>query len=117
MFLSLTCHCHDPGILQEAGILFVAASGNDDKNTDNIPHYPSNYEFGTSMGIHASDEQDDPAWFTNYGYKTVAVGAPGVYILSTVPGNEYANFSGTSMATPLVSGDCRMNRLCLILLA
>ena len=94
--------------------MFVAAAGNDDKNTDNIPHYPSNYEFDTSMSIFASDEQDDPAWFTNYGYKTVAVGAPGVYIISTVPGGLYANYSGTSMATPLVSGDCRINGMCLV---
>ncbi|RLJ03783.1 MAG: hypothetical protein DRP08_03015, partial [Candidatus Aenigmatarchaeota archaeon] len=88
----------------DAGILFVAAAGNDAENTDINPHYPSCYDVPNVMSIAATDHNDALAWFSNYGNKTVDLGAPGVNILSTVPGNGYSSYSGTSMATPHVAG-------------
>ena len=87
-----------------AGILFVAAAGNEATNTDEYPHYPSSYDVPNVMSIAATDQNDNLANFSNYGTLTVDIGAPGVDILSSVPGNGYASYSGTSMAAPHVSG-------------
>jgi thermitase len=89
---------------QEAGILFVAASGNDSANTDQLPQYPAGYDLPNVISVAALNRQDDLASFSNYGLKSVHIAAPGANILSTWPGNEYRENSGTSMATPMVSG-------------
>ena len=88
----------------DAGILFVAAAGNDGTNNDLGPHYPSNYELPNVISVAASNHYDNLAYFSNYGAGTVDLAAPGRSIYSTVPGNGYASYSGTSMATPHVAG-------------
>src|SRR5659263_7479 len=88
----------------DAGILFVAAAGNGAGNTDQYPFYPAGYDVPNVMSIAATDQNDNLADFSNYGTSTVDIGAPGVDILSSVPGNSYSSFSGTSMAAPHVSG-------------
>ena len=87
-----------------AGILFVAAAGNSGANTDTSPHYPSAYASPNIISVAATDHNDNLASFSNYGATTVDLAAPGVNILSTFPGNQYGSISGTSMATPHVSG-------------
>lgn len=85
-------------------ILFMAAAGNNRTNNDRKPSYPASYGTANEIAVAATDQNEQLASFSNYGPATVDLGAPGVSILSTVPGNAYASYSGTSMATPHVSG-------------
>lgn len=98
---------------EEKGVLLVHAAGNDGKNNDLVPSFPSKTEIETGeelsnwLEIGASSFEKGPslpASFSNYGKKTVDFFAPGVDILSTTPNNSYDSYSGTSMATPTVSG-------------
>ncbi len=88
----------------DAGILFVAAAGNDSSNTDSFAHYPSNYDVETLLSVAATTRSDTLADFSNYGAVTVDLGAPGDSVLSTVPGGGLDTYRGTSMATPHVAG-------------
>lgn len=87
-------------------ILFIAAAGNSfaGQNNDNIDFYPANYEVPNVIAVAAVDHNDNLASFSHYGLKTVDIAAPGVDVLSTLPDNTYDKFSGTSMATPHVTG-------------
>ncbi|MEA3273699.1 MAG: S8 family serine peptidase [Pseudomonadota bacterium] len=84
--------------------LFVAAAGNDGTNNDTIPQYPASYQLDNIVSVAATDHDDILASFSNFGTNSVDLGAPGVSILSTVPGGYSAAFSGTSMASPHVVG-------------
>lgn len=94
----------------KAGLLFVAAAGNSGVNTDSSANYPSNYSTVSSAGyeavvsVAALTSSGTLASFSNYGAQTVDIAAPGQGILSTLPGNSYGTYSGTSMATPHVTG-------------
>jgi subtilisin family serine protease len=88
----------------EAGILFVAAAGNDNNNNDVYPAYPASFTHPNIIAVAATDHNDQLAVFSNYGVESVDVAAGGVYILSTIRSNGYDLLSGTSMATPYVSG-------------
>jgi len=89
---------------KNAGILFVAAAGNDADDADANPHYPAAYQVDNVISVAASTNQDGLAVFSTFGKRTVHLAAPGNEVYSSIPGGKYASFSGTSMATPHVSG-------------
>jgi subtilisin family serine protease len=87
-----------------AGILIVAAAGNDKNDNDAKPTYPANYDVANVISVAAIDQKGLMASFSNYGARTVDVAAPGVFIWSTFPFGFYFFLDGTSMAAPHVSG-------------
>lgn len=91
--------------IRASRLLFIAAAGNEGNNNDNNPSYPASYQLDNIISVAATDHNDNMAGFSNFGVNSVDLGAPGVNILSTVPGSNYdGSFSGTSMASPHVVG-------------
>jgi len=89
---------------RDAGLLFVAAAGNDGADNDSTPVYPASYDLDNIVAVAVTDYNDNLASWSNYGYTSVDVAAPGVYIYSTKADNSYQYQSGSSMAAPFVSG-------------
>ena len=95
-----------------AGILFIAAAGNSSYNCDTSTScYPAEYPNDNVISVASITSSGALSSFSNYGATTIDVGAPGSGIWSTVPARSggvivsgYASYSGTSMATPHVSG-------------
>ena len=90
--------------LNDSGVLFVAAAGNDTRNNDVFPFYPAGYEFPNIISVAASSPVDKISSFSNVGPRTVHLAAPGQSILSTTSNSNYLTFAGTSMAAPYVAG-------------
>ena len=97
----------------EKDVLLVHAAGNDNKNIDVKDNWPNDSEDKINeisdnvitIGAMSSNFNENlPASFSNYGKLNVDVFGPGVQIYSTVPKDEYAKYSGTSMASPEVAG-------------
>ncbi|MEA2518149.1 MAG: large repetitive protein, partial [Chloroflexota bacterium] len=86
------------------GHLAIAAAGNEGLNSDESPSYPGAFRLPGVVTVAATTDTDDLADFSNFGLRSVQVGAPGTNILSTYPGSTYARLDGTSMATPHVTG-------------
>jgi len=99
-------------LAEKSGILFVASAGNNWKrNNDERPVYPANYNLPNVISVGATDSNDELAYFSNYGLRTVHLAAPGLDIISTAPEgncefcspNGYASSRGTSFSAPMVS--------------
>ncbi|MFM8569656.1 MAG: S8 family peptidase, partial [Candidatus Kapaibacterium sp.] len=87
------------------GSLVIVAAGNDGVSD---LFYPAAYK--NVLAVSAVGRNDAKANFSNYG-SHVGIAAPGVFILSTVPGNGYDHSDGTSMATPCVAGAAGLVKL------
>lgn len=89
---------------RKAGILFVAAAGNERSNSDKHKYYPADYGLSNIISVTAIDPSTEVLSSSNYGVETVDIAAPGQNIISTLPNNSYGYMTGTSQATAFVTG-------------
>ncbi|HVS52537.1 MAG TPA: PQQ-binding-like beta-propeller repeat protein [Opitutaceae bacterium] len=92
--------------VHDAGIIFVAAAGNDSHSNDAVGDYPSGYPLDNIVAVAATTRTDDFASYSSYGPGLVELAAPGSSILSTYNTSDtaYQTLDGTSMAAPHVVG-------------
>ena len=86
------------------GILFVAAAGNEARNSDQFPYFPADYGLANIISVTAIDRNKHILSSSNFGVRTVDIAAPGENIISTLPGGRYGYMTGTSQATAFVTG-------------
>jgi hypothetical protein len=100
-----------PSVVSEAldyararGVLVVTAAGNDSRNIDSNPDWPSNCPQDNVISVTSTNDRDQLASFSNIGVSNVDLAAPGVDILTTRSGSGYESPTGTSISVPFVAG-------------
>jgi subtilisin family serine protease len=95
--------------MRNAGMALAAAAGNENSST--VPSFPG-ADTNTALRVMATTGNDSRAWFSNFSPAATPgrynIAAPGWNIWSTVPGEGFAQMSGTSMATPMVAGSAAL---------
>lgn len=89
---------------QKQGIVFVAAAGNEGRNTDRVGYFPAGYRLSNIISVAATDSRQRLLASSNYGSESVDIAAPGKNVYSSLPGGKYGFMSGTSQATACVTG-------------
>lgn len=89
---------------RKAGILVVAAAGNERSNSDKFKYYPASYDLDNIISVTAVNPKTQVLPSSNYGTQTVDIAAPGENIYSTMPEGGYGLMTGTSQATAFVTG-------------
>lgn len=115
--LSLCTTTEDKALYQaisNSGMLFVVAAGNGSEktgqglNADEVPFYPASYDLDNIITVANLTLDGELHYSSNFGAVSVDLAAPGSYILSATPGNNYGYMTGTSMAAPMVAGAAAM---------
>lgn len=83
--------------------MFVFAAGNSGFDNDKIPAVPGNLNTDNAISVAATIHNVKLPAFSDYGATTVHVAAPGVGLISSIPGGEMMMMTGTSMAAPYVT--------------
>lgn len=91
-----------------AGVLVVAAAGNESANTDIAGYFPANYPLSNILAIGATSSSSQVIESSNYGTKNVDLMAPGENIFSSLPGGGFGLMTGTSQATAFATGTAAM---------
>lgn len=89
-------------------VLFVAAAGNENTNSDHNKFYPASYDLPNIISVASLTEKSQLVDSSNYGQKTIDIAAPGKDIYSTLPYGKYGKMTGTSQATAFVTGALAM---------
>ena len=113
--LSFGTSTNDPALrnaIVSSDMLFIAAAGNGSglfgglsgQDTDRSPIYPAAYDLDQIISVANLQYDGTLHESSNYGASSVDLAAPGTWILSTIPEDEYGYMTGTSMAAPMVTG-------------
>jgi hypothetical protein len=92
------------GKAHQAGVLIVAAAGNNGKDNDQVTLYPAGYDSSNIIVVLATDDRDERLQKSNFGKNTVHIGAPGELIYSSKPDGRHGYLTGSSQATAFVTG-------------
>jgi len=91
-------------LLNENGILLVAAAGNEEISNDRIKDYPSGLDYPNIIAVAAADAQKNLTNWSQYGATSVDLAAPGNEIGTTGLSGSYVSNKGTSFSSPLIAG-------------
>ncbi|MCX7977796.1 MAG: S8 family serine peptidase [Bdellovibrionaceae bacterium] len=90
---------------ERAGVVVVAAAGNEGQNADKVPFFPASYPLSNVISVAAVDTQNQLLSSSNWGISSVFIAAPGKSLFSALPGNRWGPLSGTSQATAVVTAE------------
>lgn len=95
--------------MRNSKMVFVVAAGNGDEDGNGLdndisPTYPASYDLDNIISVANIDCTGELHSSSNYGVTSVDIAAPGTSIWSTIAKHDYGYFTGTSMATPMVTG-------------